>query len=81
MLTIFGYVVIILGGLGSYFGVIFGSVILLTLIEGTRFLNLPLSDERVAALRFVLVGLVLIALIAFRPQGVFGKRQEMVLHD
>jgi branched-chain amino acid transport system permease protein len=81
VLTIFGYVVIILGGLGSYFGVIFGSVILLTLIEGTRFLNLPLSDERVAALRFVLVGLVLIALIAFRPQGVFGKRQEMVLHD
>ena len=80
-LTIFGYVVIILGGLGSYFGVIFGSVILLTLIEGTRFLDLPLSDERVAALRFVLVGLVLIALIAFRPQGVFGKREEMVLHD
>jgi branched-chain amino acid transport system permease protein len=81
VLTIFGYVVIILGGLGSYVGVVFGSVILLTLIEGTRFLNLPLSDERVAALRFVLVGLVLIALVAFRPQGFFGKREEMVLHD
>jgi branched-chain amino acid transport system permease protein len=81
VLTIFGYVAIILGGLGSYWGVIFGSAVLLTLMEGTRFLDLPLADERVAALRFLLVGLVLIALVAFRPQGVFGNRDEMVLGD
>jgi ABC-type branched-subunit amino acid transport system permease subunit len=29
----------------------------------------------------MLVGLVLILLMAFRPQGVFGKREEMVLGD
>lgn len=81
ILSVFGYVVIILGGLGSYWGVIFGAVTLLTLMEGTRFLDLPLGDERVAALRFLVVGLILIGLMAFRPQGVFGKRHEMVLHD
>lgn len=81
VLTIFGYVAIILGGLGSYWGVIFGSVALLTLMEGTRFLDLPLAGEKVAALRFLLVGLILIGLVAFRPQGVFGKREEMVLGD
>jgi branched-chain amino acid transport system permease protein len=81
VLTIFGYVAIILGGLGSYWGVIFGSVTLLTVMEGTRFLDLPLAGEKVAALRFLVVGLILIALVAFRPQGVFGKREEMVLGD
>jgi branched-chain amino acid transport system permease protein len=79
--SIFGYVVIILGGLGSYWGVIFGAVTLLTLMEGTRFLDLPLPDEKVAALRFLIVGLILIALMAFRPQGAFGKRSEMILGD
>jgi len=81
VLTIFGYVAIILGGLGSYWGVIFGSVTLLTVMEGTRFLDLPLAGEKVAALRFLVVGLILIGLVAFRPQGVFGKREEMVLGD
>lgn len=80
-LSVFGYAAIILGGLGSYWGVILGSVLLLTLMEGTRFLGLPLPDEKVAALRFLIVGLILIALIAFRPQGAFGKRDEMILGD
>ncbi|HEY3541844.1 MAG TPA: branched-chain amino acid ABC transporter permease [Gaiellaceae bacterium] len=81
VISIFGYLVIILGGLGSYWGVIFGAVLLLTMMEGTRFLGLPLPDEKVAALRFLIVGLILIALMAFRPQGVFGKRDEMILGD
>ena len=37
------------------------------------------SDQ--VALRFAIVGLVLILLMAFRPQGMFGKREEMVLGD
>ena len=43
--------------------------------------DLPLSADKVAALRFMLVGLVLILLMAFRPQGVFGKKEEMVLGE
>jgi branched-chain amino acid transport system permease protein len=31
----------------------------------------------VAALRFIVVGLVLMLLMAFRPQGLFGRRQEL----
>ena len=37
--------------------------------------------EKVAALRFMLVGLLLILLMAFRPQGILGNRREMVLGD
>jgi branched-chain amino acid transport system permease protein len=79
VLTAYGYVIVILGGLGSYLGVVVGSFFLIFLLEATRYLELPLSDARVAALRFMIVGLVLMALVVFRPQGLFGKRQELIL--
>lgn len=79
VLTAYGYVIVILGGLGSYFGVVLGSFFLIFLLEATRYLELPLSDARVAALRFMIVGLVLMALVVFRPQGIFGKREELIL--
>jgi branched-chain amino acid transport system permease protein len=79
--TIFGFVIVILGGLGSYFGVLVGSVVLMTLLEGTRYVELPLAADKVAAIRFIIVGVVLILLMAFRPQGIFGKKQEMLLGE
>ena len=79
--TIFGFVIVILGGFGSYFGVLVGSIVLMTLLEGTRYVELPLAADKVAAIRFIIVGAVLILLMAFRPQGIFGKRQEMLLGE
>jgi branched-chain amino acid transport system permease protein len=79
ILTAYGFVIVILGGLGSYLGVMVGSFALIFLLEATRYLELPLSDARVAALRFMIVGLVLMALVVFRPQGLFGKREELSL--
>ena len=79
--TFLGYAALILGGLASFGGVLAGSVILWVLLEGMRFMDLPLSADKVAALRYVFVGLILILLMAFRPQGVFGKREEMVLGE
>ena len=79
--TIFGFVIVILGGLGSYLGVILGSVILMTVLEGTRYVDLPISSDKVAAIRFIIVGMVLILLMAFRPQGILGSKQEMLLGE
>jgi branched-chain amino acid transport system permease protein len=81
IVTFIGYACLILGGLANYWGVAVGAVILWTVLEGLRFLELPLSETRIAALRFLILGLVLIGLMAFRPQGIFGKREEMVLGD
>ena len=81
IVTFIGYAVLILGGLASYWGVAVGSIILWTVLEGLRFLELPLEEGQIAALRFIIVGLMLILLMAFRPQGMFGKREEMVLGD
>lgn len=79
--TFFGYVILILGGLASFPGVILGTILFWIPLEGLRFLDLGLSGGQIAALRFILVGLVLILLVAFRPQGALGKKEEMVLGD
>ena len=79
--TFIGYAVLVLGGLASYWGVAAGAIVMWTILEGTRFIDLPISAEREAAVRFMIVGLVLILLMAFRPQGMFGKKEEMVLGD
>lgn len=81
LVTFIGYAILVLGGLASFAGVIIGSVILWTVLEGMRFLDLPLAADKIAALRFIFVGLILILLMAFRPQGALGKREEMVLGD
>jgi branched-chain amino acid transport system permease protein len=81
IVTFNGYAVLILGGLASYWGVSVGAVILWTILEALLFLDLPLSETRITALRFIVIGLILIGLMAFRPQGIFGKREEMVLGD
>lgn len=77
--TAYGFVIVILGGLGSYRGVIIGSSFFIFLLEATRYLELPLTDARVAALRFMIVGIVLMAVVVFRPEGIFGKREELAL--
>ena len=79
--TFIGYAVLVLGGLANYWGVAIGAIIMWTILEGTRFIDLPISAEREAAVRFMIVGLVLILLMAFRPQGLFGKKEEMVLGE
>jgi len=81
LFTFIGYAVLILGGLASYAGVALGAIVLWTLLEATRFLDLPLAAEKVAALRFMLVGVLLILLMAFRPHGILGNRREMVLGE
>ena len=79
--TFYAYTVLILGGLASYWGLIAGSIVFWTLLEMTRFLELGIGDAKEGALRFAIVGLAIILLMAFRPQGMFGKKEEMVLGD
>jgi branched-chain amino acid transport system permease protein len=81
LVTFTGFGILILGGLANYYGVAIGSLIFWTIFEGLRFIELPIDEQQVAAVRFIIVGLALILLMAFRPQGMFGKREEMVLGE
>jgi branched-chain amino acid transport system permease protein len=84
LVTFFAFSVLVLGGLANYKGVAVGAVLFWFVLEGTRFIELPdppFTETRIAALRLAITGLLLIGLMAFRPQGLFGKRQEMVLGE
>ncbi|TAN31806.1 branched-chain amino acid ABC transporter permease [bacterium] len=77
--TFIGFAILVLGGMGRYAGVALGSILLWFVLEGARFLDLPLAADKVAALRLLIIGLVLILVMVLRPQGILGKREEMVL--
>lgn len=77
--TFIAFTMLLVGGLGSYLGVVVGAVLMETILEGTRAVGLPLSDARLASLRFIIVGALLILLVVVRPQGIFGKRSEMMI--
>ena len=84
IVTFFAFTVLILGGLASYRGVALGAILFWAVLEGTRFIDLPnppFTEVRIAALRFAITGVLLILLMAFRPQGLLGRKQEMVLGE
>jgi branched-chain amino acid transport system permease protein len=79
IVTFTAFAILILGGFGSYFGVLLASVAIAIITAGTRFLTFPLDPDKVASLRFVVIGLLIMAVMAFRPQGLLGKRAELHL--
>jgi branched-chain amino acid transport system permease protein len=81
LVTFFAFAVLVLGGLANYWGVLIGAVLFWTIIEGTRFIDIGLDEVDLAAVRFAIAGLILILVMVFRPQGIFGKREEMVLGE
>lgn len=80
--TFYIWMAMIIGGTGSHRGALVGAVLLVLFIEGSRFLKdiLPiaavLSDSRIAALRFIVVGLALILVPLYRPAGLLGRRSR-----
>lgn len=70
--TVYAFMSVIVGGRGSNRGLMLGAVTVMILLEGTRFakdLVPALTAQQVASLRLMLVGLGLIAMLIFRPQG------------
>ncbi|SEU24978.1 branched-chain amino acid ABC transporter permease [Stigmatella erecta] len=74
-------VMVVLGGLGSTTGAIVAAVFLTLLPEGMRSVLPMFTDEgsslssRVDQIRMPLYGLLLVALMLLRPQGLFGTKE------
>lgn len=83
LLTFFAWVILILGGTGRVWAVPVGATVFGLLFAGTRFLDFaPLSSldsAQRAYVRLIVIGLAIIGLVLFRPQGLLGRRDEMVL--
>lgn len=82
--TFFLWTILFLGGAATVFGPVVGSMIFwgtLILTDGivavlTQANLLPISDIQGGQVRFILVGIGLMLLVIFRPQGIFGKKAE-----
>ncbi|NBU23096.1 MAG: branched-chain amino acid ABC transporter permease [Actinobacteria bacterium] len=84
-LTFFVWTALLLGGAATIFGPVVGSIIFwvmqafLTNIlpELANAGILPVSSQQASTLRFVLVGIGLMLLVIYRPQGIFGDKREL----
>ena len=73
--TFYIWMAVIIGGVGRVPGAIVGTVVLIGLLEGSRFLRdlIPgIPDAEMASVRIALVGFLLIVFMIFRPQGLLG---------
>lgn len=64
-------IMVILGGMGSLKGSVLGAVILILVPELLRFIGLP--HEYLAESQQMIYGLVLVAIMFLRPQGLLGE--------
>jgi branched-chain amino acid transport system permease protein len=75
--SLFVWLALILGGSGNNRGALLGSVVLLGLLEGSRFAKdvIPfLTGVRLAAAQQMLVGVVLVVLMIRRPEGLLPEK-------
>lgn len=85
-LTFFVWTALLLGGAATVFGPLLGAVVfwvlqaflgnLLPALVSSGILPM-VSSQQASTLRFVLVGVGLVLLVIFRPQGVLGDKREL----
>ena len=71
-ITAYVFMAVIAGGRGSNRGLLLGASTIMVFIEGSRFLKdiIPaLDSDRLAAIRIIIIGVGLILLLIYRPQG------------
>jgi neutral amino acid transport system permease protein len=82
IVTFDAWTIVVLGGAGSNAGTILGAGIFWAYDTLTRFVlkdYLPFSDAQLGALRIMVIGLLLMVIMVWRPQGILGKKEELTL--
>ena len=88
--TFFALTAAILGGLATIWGPVIGSMlfwVILSFIENVLIQSIDndimpdsiMERSQVGPVRFMLVGLTLMLLMIFRPQGIFGDKREIAI--
>lgn len=85
-LTFFIWTMLLLGGAATVFGPIIGAMIFATLLTLSDSVLRGLieagiitfiSTTQAGQIRFMIIGAVLMILVVFRPQGIFGNKREL----
>ncbi|KAB7788839.1 branched-chain amino acid ABC transporter permease [Bifidobacterium cebidarum] len=81
--TFYTWTILLLGGAATIFGPILGSCLLWVLLTFVKELmrgaipDTVISSNQVESLGWVIVGVALMCLVIFRPQGLLGDRKEL----
>jgi ABC-type branched-subunit amino acid transport system permease subunit len=76
--TFYVWIAVILGGSGSDRGAIIGGIVVVTIVQGTRFVSgsVPIIDS--GSLRLLVIGVVIILIMHGRQQGVLPPQRELI---
>lgn len=76
--TVIVFSALIVGGRGNVFGAILGALVVrILIIEGTGLIPpIPGHEDLVSAFRNIFIGIVVIAVLYFRPQGMLPERRR-----
>jgi len=91
-ITFIIYVIVILGGAGTIWGPVLGSIVfsflfftidafMVQLQANVDFVGDILSPAEAGLIKLFLVGVTLMLLMIFRPQGILGSREEELAHE
>ena len=84
--TFYVWTILLLGGAATILGPVLGSCVLwvlLTFVKEVMRNTVPetlISSNQIEALGWVIVGVALMCLVIFRPQGLLGDRKELAFH-
>lgn len=89
--TFFVYTILLLGGAARVLGPVVGAAIFWVVLsltdnilnQAVRFDKIPdaiISGPEVGTVRYMLVGIALMMLMIFRPQGIFGDKREIAIN-
>lgn len=78
--TFFVWVAVILGGSGSNRGAVVGGIILVAVLEGTRFITSigALDAISTGPVRLLAIGVLIILIMRFKPEGLYPPRDELI---
>ena len=84
-MTFFVWTILLLGGAATVFGPVLGSIIFwvsLMLIKSVMRVGVPSSvmrTEQIEQFGWIIVGVTLMLLVIFRPQGILGDKKELAI--
>ncbi|MBC9732043.1 branched-chain amino acid ABC transporter permease [Nocardioides sp. zg-578] len=82
-ITFFAYTALLLGGAATIFGPVLGTVLFFSariLIRESARAYVPdsiMSSQQTEQFSFIVVGVALVLLVIFRPQGILGNKREL----
>jgi ABC-type branched-subunit amino acid transport system permease subunit len=77
--TFLMWAMIIVGGRGNFMGAIIGAVVIQLFNVSTRFLGnyVPLGSDSMAALRMMIIGVLIILFLLYRPEGLIKEKKKV----